>query len=159
MVPQIIVRMSVIKKQEADEIAEDARALRTSLTRIQRRLRAERIDARAGLSSYSALGCLYRGGPMSAGELAAAERLQPQSLTRILAALEEQELITRAPDQADLRRSRLAITPLGLDVLRRNARHQEAWLGQAIAKNLSATERGLLRLAVQLLDLISGSDT
>ena len=62
-------------------------------------------------------------------ELAGAERLQPQSLTRILAPLEEQELINRTPDQADLRRSRLEITPLGVEVLRRNARHQEALAG------------------------------
>jgi len=57
------------------------------------------------------------------------------------------------------KRSRLEITALGVDVLRRNARHQEAWLGQAIAKNLRFTERGLLRLALELLDRISGSDS
>jgi len=57
-----------------------------------------------------------------------------------------------------LRRSRLEITPLGVEVLRRNVRHQEAWLAQAIAKTLNSTERGLLLLAAQLLDRISVSD-
>ena len=79
--------------------AEQARLLRTAVARLQRRLRFERGTMNFGLSAYSAVACVYQNGPMSAGQLATHERLQPQSLTRILAALEDQKLIARAADR------------------------------------------------------------
>jgi DNA-binding MarR family transcriptional regulator len=41
---------------------------------------------------------------MAPGELAAAERLQPQSLTRALARLKRDGLVAREPDREDRRR-------------------------------------------------------
>ncbi len=146
-----------MKARLREREAEQARLLRTAVARLQRRLRSERSTMNFGLSAYSAVACVYQNGPMSAGQLATHERLQPQSLTRILAALEDQKLIARAADQADLRRSIITVTRLGIEVLRRNARLQDAWLAKAIAQTLTPTEQEFLKIAAQLLDRISAA--
>ncbi len=108
-----------------------------------------------GATGLSVLGRLYRDGPSTATELAAAERLQPQSLTRVLHDMEARKLILRAVDAGDRRRSRIAITAAGGEVLRRAARSREAWLAQAMATTLSPTERELLRLAATLMERLA----
>jgi DNA-binding MarR family transcriptional regulator len=135
--------------------ATDARRLRASLARLQRRLRAERGETGLGPSRYGALACLYRNGPMSAVELAAQERLQPQSLTRVLAALEEQHLISRRPDEADRRRIRIEITPAGTERLRVAVARQETWLAEALRARFSPVERDLMMLAIRLMDRLA----
>jgi DNA-binding MarR family transcriptional regulator len=147
--------MRVLSDQ--DRAADEARFLRKSLAGLQRRLRSERSDTGVGLSRYSALGCLIRNGPMSAGQLASHERLQPQSLTRILAALEGEKLIVRSPDREDHRRARIQITQRGIAVLRENVLSEEAWLARAISQALTSTERELLLLAAQLIDRLSAA--
>jgi len=129
-----------------------------AIVRLQRRLRAARGDISIGLSAFSALACIFQYGPLSAGELASRERLQPQSLTRILARLARDKLINRAQDQSDMRRARLLITQKGKDFLRRNGRDQEAWLARAIASALSEPERAMLRIASQLLDRLAAAE-
>jgi DNA-binding MarR family transcriptional regulator len=94
---------------------------------------------------------------MSARQLAAHERLQPQSLTRILAALEVDKLIIKSPDPEDHRRTRIQITTRGIAVLHRNVVNQEAWLARAIAQSLTPTEREMLRLATRLIDRVSAA--
>jgi DNA-binding MarR family transcriptional regulator len=140
---------------EPNSDASDARRLRASLARLQRRLRAERGETGLGPSRYGALACLYRNGPMSAVELAAQERLQPQSLTRVLAALDEQHLISRRPDEDDRRRVRIEITPTGIERLRTAVARQEHWLAEALRSRLSAVERDVMMLAIRLMDRLA----
>jgi DNA-binding MarR family transcriptional regulator len=83
--------------------------------------------------------------------LAAKERIQPQSLTRTLADLEESKLIGRRPDQIDRRQSLIEITLLGEDLLKNDARRQASWLAVAMSSALTPAERELLRLAAQLM--------
>jgi DNA-binding MarR family transcriptional regulator len=154
--------MSVLNRQpkksrENPAAAQEARAIRTAVTRLQRRMRAARGDMSIGLSAYSALACIFQHGPISAGELGERERLQPQSLTRILARLEEDKFISRTQDKTDLRRARLLVTPKGIQFLHRNALDQEAWLKRAIAETLSESERAMLLIAAQLIDRIAAS--
>ena len=152
--------MSVLIRQDHDEAAPaaEAHALRMAIVRLQRRLRAARGDISIGLSAFSALACIFQYGPLSAGELASRERLQPQSLTRILARLARDKLINRAQDQRDMRRARLLVTQKGKDFLRRSGRDQEAWLARAIASALSEPERAMLRIASQLLDRLAAAE-
>ncbi|WP_218002143.1 MarR family transcriptional regulator [Microtetraspora malaysiensis] len=140
-----------------EELLATAAELRRSSTRLSRRLRAERHGDGVGALGFSLLGRLYRHGPMTAGELAESERLQPQSLTRTLATLEEKRLVTRSRASGDRRRHQIALTEEGADVLMRYAQESDAWLAQRMARELTPTERGLLRLAAGLLDrLVSG---
>jgi DNA-binding MarR family transcriptional regulator len=88
-------------------------------------------------------------------ELARAERVEPQSLTRILSDLAERGLIERRPDPADRRALRIDITPAGRALLIEDARLQSAWLARAMQQRLSPTEASLLALAATLLDRLA----
>lgn len=138
-----------------DELLEAAVAVRTGATRLARRLRLERSGPGETLLRLSVLAHLSRRGPMSAGELADADRLQPQSLTRTLASLEHDELVTRTADQADRRRSVLMITSTGLAVLAQDMRERDSWLAGAMAGQLTQAECRILRVAAELMDRLA----
>ncbi|MCW2521970.1 MAG: Transcriptional regulator, MarR family [Frankiales bacterium] len=89
--------------------AELASAVRLSITRAARKLRAQRVNQSITLSQLSALATVSKYGPLSAGEVAAAEQMQPPSMTKILAALEAAGLIDRAPHPEDRRQSVISI--------------------------------------------------
>src|SRR5258707_15424833 len=97
--------------------AEVAALLRQSAGALSRRLRATRIEPGVSLTSLSVLGRLHRSGDMTPSALAAQERVLPQSLTRILAALEGKGLIERQSDPADRRQVLVRITVEGRMIL------------------------------------------
>jgi DNA-binding MarR family transcriptional regulator len=133
----------------------DVAFFRQALAKLNRRLRAQDETAGIGSTGLSVLGRLYRHGPCTASELAAHERLQPQSLTRVLRELQTRKLIMRTVDGADRRRSQIALTTAGGESLRRAARSREAWLERAMAATLSDTEGELLRLAATLMERLA----
>ncbi len=133
------------------ELADLAHRVREGVGRLNWRMRAERDLNGPGPAVLAVLSRLYRAGTHTPTELAEAERLQPQSLTRILAWVTERELVTRSPDPADGRRSLVSITPAGLAVLREYSIRRERWLAGAIEATLSPTERQLLSLASELM--------
>jgi DNA-binding MarR family transcriptional regulator len=134
-----------------------AAEVRRGVIGLARRLRLERNEAGLTALELSVLGHLHRSGPLTPGELATAERVQPQSLTRTLAALEEAGLASRQPDPADGRRSLLAITDHGQAGLRTEMEQRDNWLSAAMAAELTTTEVELLRLAGSLLERIAQS--
>jgi DNA-binding MarR family transcriptional regulator len=134
---------------EAD-LTELARCVREGVGRLNWRMRAEPSQA-PGTLVLAVLSRLYRAGTHTPKALAEAERIQPQSLTRVLAGLQERGLITRVPDPADGRQSLLDITPAGLTSLRSYSVQREQWLAAAMAETLSPTEQELLRLASELM--------
>ncbi|MFJ1763670.1 MarR family winged helix-turn-helix transcriptional regulator [Amycolatopsis sp. NPDC088138] len=142
----------VVSPVSADpELADLARQVREGVGRLNWRMRSERDLNGPGPAVLAVLSRLYRAGTHTPSELAAAERLQPQSLTRILAWVAERELVTRTPDPDDGRRSLIRITPAGLAVLREYSIQRERWLAAAMESTLSPTERQLLRLASELM--------
>lgn len=126
-------------------------ALRIAVMRVARRLRAERGDDSLTLSQLSALASLDRHGPCSPTALAELERVQPPSMTRIIAALEDRGYAARAPHETDRRQSVIAISPEGRAVLEEARRRRNAWLAGAFA-DLSAKERAQLAAAVPVLE-------
>jgi DNA-binding MarR family transcriptional regulator len=141
-----------------DLLLPTATSVRRGVTRLSRRLRAERPERGETLLRLSVLSHLYRRGPLSPGALAAAERLQPQSLTRTLTGLEQDQLISRHADAVDRRRSVLAITEDGREALRRDMRQRDSWLALAMAAELTPTEQEVLRLAGGLMERLAESD-
>jgi len=79
--------------------------------RLSRRLRGQRVDTSVTLTHLAALSTLKRFGPMSPGELAAHERVQPPSMTRVVVALEGMGLVTRTPHPTDGRQVVIDLTP------------------------------------------------
>src|SRR5215469_12091880 len=131
----------------ADEVQAAANEVRRGVISLARRLRLERNEAGLTALELSVLGHLHRRGALTPGELATAERVQPQSLTRTLAALETDGLMSREPDPADGRQSLLAVTEHGHAALRTEMEQRDAWLAGAMTGQLTTTEIELLRLA------------
>lgn len=134
------------------EAYETAVALRRASTRLALRLRAERAADGLGSTGVAVLGQLHRRGALTASEIASAERMQPQSLTRVLASLEEQGLIAREQDTSDRRRHTIELTDRGRQLLKEHMRTSDDWLAEAIEDRLNPTERAVLQLAAGILD-------
>jgi DNA-binding MarR family transcriptional regulator len=136
-----------------------ATAVRRGVIRLGRRLRLERPAHDVTLLQLGILAELNDGGPMTPGDLAAAQRVQPQSLTRVLATLETRQLIGRQAHPGDGRRALLAITAEGRDALRRDVDQRDSWLARAMAAQLTPTEQELLRLAGELMERLAAANT
>ncbi len=133
--------------------------LRIAISRLARRIRAER--AAGGLpelsdTQFAALAALVRHGTMTPGELAEGEKVQPPSMTRVIAVLEERGLLARAPHPADKRQVALTATAEGRSLVEQVRRLREAWLARRL-RELSAQERSVLRAAAPVLEKLSRS--
>jgi DNA-binding MarR family transcriptional regulator len=137
-----------------------ATSLRISVSRLARRLRAERVAL--GLqpdltdTQLGALSTLVRHGPMTPRALAEHEKVQPPSMTRVIAALEERSLVARAPHSTDRRQVVLTVTGAGLELVEQARKLREAWLARRL-RDLSPQERATLRAAAPILERLSQS--
>jgi DNA-binding MarR family transcriptional regulator len=132
-----------------------AHEIRTSLFRLVRRMRQERPEGEVSYSQLNVLGWLEREGPMTNADLAAAERVTPQTMMRATADLVATELISRADNPTDRRQVMLKITPAGATLVREDRRRRDTFLAQAMESTLTPTEREVLRLAAGLMDKLS----
>jgi DNA-binding MarR family transcriptional regulator len=131
-----------------------AHDLRLAVMRFSRRLRNQRVDTSVTLTHLAALSTLKRHGPMSPGELAAHERVQPPSMTRVVVALETMGLVTRTPHPTDRRQVVIDLTPAAETLLAEEARAREAWLSGRL-QQLSREEREVLREAAVIMDKLA----
>jgi DNA-binding MarR family transcriptional regulator len=140
---------------DARKTQETAREVREGVVRLARRLQAQRQDHGVSPTGIAILSRLYRSGTATPKALADAEDAQPQTLTRVLASLEEQGLIGRGADPTDGRHVLLDVTPAGLAILRRHAAAHTSWLTDAMEAELSDVEQEILRLAASLMDRLA----
>jgi len=136
-------------------IAGLASALRPSVLRLARRLRQLRDDSLdLNSNQLSAMSVLLNSGDQLMGELAAAEKVQPPSMTRIVNGLEQRGFVVRRPHSLDRRLCVVGLTPAGREVLLANRRRRDAWLAARIAE-LSPPERHVLCQAIEILDKVN----
>ena len=131
-----------------------AHDLRLAVMRFSRRLRNQRVDTSVTLTHLAALSTLKRHGPMSPGELAGHERVQPPSMTRVVVALERMGLVTRTPHPTAGRQVIIDLTPAAEDLLSAEARAREAWLTERL-QELAPEEREILREAAVIMDKLA----
>lgn len=124
--------------------------------RLARRLRNEREDTSLSLNQLSAMGTLARLGPITLGELASAERIQPPSMTRTVSALEQRGLVARESDSDDRRLVIVRLSDEGKRMLAADRRRRDAWLNQRL-RELTPDEREVLRRAVPVLEKLASS--
>jgi DNA-binding MarR family transcriptional regulator len=139
-----------------------ASALRISVSRLARRLRAERaahglpVLSELSDTQMGALATLERHGAMTPGELADHEKVQPPSMTRVIAVLEQHNLVTRAAHATDKRQVMLTVTDAGRELVRQSRRVRDAWLARRL-RELTPQERAKLRAAAPILEKLSQS--
>ena len=137
-------------------------AMRISISRLARRLRVEQRMGVGGpdpaLSDIqlAALSALERHQAMTPGELAEYEKVQPPSMTRVIAVLEERGLVRRSAHPTDRRQVVLTVTDEGRALVDRVRRRKEAWLSQRM-QELSPEEIEILRAATPILEKLSQS--
>jgi DNA-binding MarR family transcriptional regulator len=144
----------VTNAETPPQLLEAATVVRQGTVRLGRRLRSIRSAGALSTNKISVLSHLRRHGPSTPGEVAAVDRQQPQSLTRVFAELERDGLVVRTADAGDRRQSIITITEAGSRELERDVAERDAWLADALA-GLTETERQVLRLAAALMEHIA----
>jgi len=131
-----------------------AGALRDAVGRLGRRMRHQSPHPELSLGQLAALRSLERHGSMTPGELAEHEKVQPPSMTRILARLEATGYIGREPHPDDRRQVTLRPSPAGLALLADDRRRRDAWIAQRL-RALDPAELDALRAALPVLEKLS----
>jgi DNA-binding MarR family transcriptional regulator len=124
--------------------------------RLARRLRQLDVAAEGvTISQLSALSVVAAQGPLTLGDLAEAERVQPPSMTRIVARLDEQGLVRRTTRPGDRRVSLVEVTDAGLRMLEASRTRRTAYLVERLA-GLGPQDRATLDRAAVLLEQLLG---
>jgi DNA-binding MarR family transcriptional regulator len=136
--------------------AVDVARLRVAIARLSRRLRKHEL---AGLTptKLSALATIDHAGPVRLGDLAAAERIAPSTLTRLVSTLEECGYVQRCAVPGDARASTLAITDLGHAALERIRQETTSQLRESLLM-LPPDQLAALAAALPALEHLADAD-
>jgi DNA-binding MarR family transcriptional regulator len=140
------------QKRPPDTVAfRIADRLHSAAIHVLRRVRKEDTASGEGPARLSALSVLLFGGPMTLGQLAAAEQVKPPTMTRIVSGLERSGLVLRTPDPEDARRISIRATAKGTRLLQAARQRRIESLAEHL-KTLSDKELALLAEAIPLLE-------
>jgi len=128
---------------------------RISALRLLRRLRSEHTPDTPSGVQFSALVCLSRHGGLTPRELGIREEIQKSTVTKLIAALEADGLISRRGDPRDRRRLILELTSAGTELLAARATANQGWLNAHLAQ-LAEDERAILGAAIPIINKIVG---
>lgn len=135
---------------------ETAARLRLAVVRTARRLRQE-AGAELSPSAAASLATIERRGPLSPSALADIERVKRPTITRVVARLEEADLVERSGDPTDGRVALVSITPAGTELLYRLRSRKNAYLARRL-RDLPAEDLATLERAAGLLERILEED-
>ena len=131
--------------------------LRHVIARTARRLRQE-AGEELSPSQAAALATIDRHGPLTPSELAARERIQRPTATRVIARLEEAGLVDRTRDPVDRRSCLVGLAPGGRELLVRVRTRKDAYLSRRL-RDLDADERATLDRAAAILERVLEEDS
>ena len=136
--------------KKSDEARDIGERIHSVAIRLLRRLR--KSDAASGLPGpkLSVLSVLVFGGPQTLKDLAAAEQVRAPTMSRLVAALDEDGLATKTGDKDDRRVVRIAATAKGRAVLEAGRERRLEVLTEQIAA-LTRSERQVLDRAAEIL--------
>jgi DNA-binding MarR family transcriptional regulator len=140
-----------------DTTLELADRLHSAAIHLLRRLR--RQDDASGLPApqLSALSVIVFGGPITLGDLAQAEQVRPPTITRLVAALEEDGLVERVTASEDRRVVHVKATARGVRLLQEGRQRRVASLAAAL-RALPAGERAAIARAVPAMEKVVRGD-
>ncbi|SDP11738.1 DNA-binding transcriptional regulator, MarR family [Nakamurella panacisegetis] len=149
--------MTTIEQPETGvppEISMDAiSALRGAILILSRRLRHQQAGDELSPSESAVLARIGRSGPMTPGQLARCEHVQPPSMTRIIERLETRGYLRREPDPADRRQILVSRTPAGDEFAAQSRAVRTAWLSRQVGKLDLDQQRALAAAASALTAL------
>ena len=142
------------KRNPASSPGDLADRLHSAAIQLLRRLRRE--DDASGLPApqLSAMSVIVFGGPITLGALASAEQVRPPTITKLVAALEEQGLVVRETDPKDRRVMRVKATSRGTRLLYDGRRRRVASLEASLGE-LAASDRAALARAIPILEKVA----
>jgi DNA-binding MarR family transcriptional regulator len=134
----------------ADPATQLADRLHSAAIHLLRGLRG--VDTKTGLSGprLSALSVVVFGGPLTLGELAAAEQVKPPTMTRLVRALEVRGLVAREADEHDGRIVRLRATARGRKLMMEGRARRVS----ALADGLRALDDSEVQSLEGVLDIL-----
>jgi DNA-binding MarR family transcriptional regulator len=122
--------------------------LRGVIGQLVRRLRSDKNLL--PLNQASVLGRLDRCGSQSVSDLAAGERVRPQSMAQTVGDLEADGLVERRPDPDDRRRALVDLTAPGQARIEADRRVREGWLVKAF-EDLPRSDLATIERSVEIL--------
>ena len=135
-----------------------ASELRISVMRLRRRLANERHpDNELSTNQMAVLGVLFRRGATTIGELAAAEKVQPPSMTRTVNCLEESGDVVRRRHETDGRQVVVELSEQGRGRIAADRDRRDAWLARQL-RELAPEQRAILRQAAPILEALAQRD-
>jgi len=136
------------------DIAPLAADLRVAVGQLIRRLRSENLFP---ITQTAVLGRLDRCGAQSVSDLAAAERVRPQSMAQTVGDLEADALVEREPDPDDRRRALVNLTAAGKAHIDADRAAREGWLVKAL-EELPDADRETIERSVEILSRLADAD-
>jgi len=128
--------------------------LRSAVMRLSRRLRNQRVEESLTPTEMQVMATLARCGSATPGELARKEHVQPPSMTRIIAMLEEKGLVRREPHPDDRRQVVVSSTEQAESIIEQSRAKRDAWLAD-LATGLTPEEWAVLRAAAPVLERLA----
>lgn len=132
------------------QTTELAHRLRPAVTRLARRMRQE-AGGDLSPTQVAALSTISCHGPLTPSELAVREHIQRPTATRVLARLEEADLVARTPDPTDRRSSLVSTTPAGEALLDAVRDRKDAYLARRL-ETLTPEELATLHRAADIIE-------
>jgi DNA-binding MarR family transcriptional regulator len=140
------------KKKTLPGTSAIADRLHSAAIHLLRRVRKQDAATGEGPARLSALSVLVFGGPMTLGQLAAAEQVKPPTMSRVVTGLEESRLAERLMDSKDARRVRIRATARGERLLHQGRQRRIEYL----ARHLDELTRGELATLEEAIRLLEG---
>ncbi len=134
-----------------------AERLRLAVARLHRRLR-QSADPGLTISQLSTLASVERHGPITLGDLARIEQVQPPTITALSGKLESAGLIERTIDDTDRRIHRISVTMAGTEWLAQHRQRKDEYLSQKLHR-LSPEDRATLTRAAGILETLATDTT
>jgi len=141
-------RASLSQAERASGLAVELRAV---IGKLKRRLREQGGQADLTPSQVSVLLRLENEGPAAVSTLARAEGMRPQSMSAIVASLQEARLVEGSADPNDGRQVLISLSLKCRRLLSEGRAARQDWLTATIQRKLSAQDQEKLAIAIGLL--------
>lgn len=128
-----------------------AAELRAVFRKLKQRLREHGRHSDLTPSQLSVVLRLEKDGAATVSGLARREGMRPQSMSAVVAPLQESGLVRGAPDPSDGRQTLMSLTPKCLTLLEEGRTARQDWLTARMSQKLSVEEQQKLQIAIALL--------